>query len=305
MRFPLFWWQRGVPRPLCLIDPFQLKSQGGRVISQQRQLSTAPHLRRPKPRHRCPSQPRPSAPDRDRRPTSALLHSRPVGPSPAAMAAENFLLVSPTELKFRWGALIGGPGALGGAVGERGPPHPLCLQVRAAEEHPRDPHPPEPHRRAAGLQGQDHLAQEVLRAAQQRGGGAQLQQGGAGHHAGAAGVPAQLCRWAARRRGGWWAGEGEPPPPPDRAAGCRPPARRHTRSAGQHSADWPPRDPRYHCAAAADCKDKFLIQCVKTSLDTTDVTPEMFDATKVKDIRRAPGAGGGETSQRTVTRQRQ
>jgi hypothetical protein len=44
---------------------------------------------------------------------------------------------------------------------------------------------------------------------------------------------------------------------------------------------WPP--------AAADCKDKFLVQCVKLGPgeDAKEVTPEMFDATKAKDIRQA------------------
>ena len=36
----------------------------------------------------------------------------------------------------------------------------------------------------------------------------------------------------------------------------------------------------------ADCKDKFLVQCVKLgSSDAKEVTPDMFDATKQKDIR--------------------
>ncbi|GAB4818421.1 hypothetical protein N2152v2_005467 [Parachlorella kessleri] len=44
---------------------------------------------------------------------------------------------------------------------------------------------------------------------------------------------------------------------------------------------------RDYPASFADCKDKFLIQCVKTSSDAADVTPEMFDSTKVKDIRQS------------------
>lgn len=47
----------------------------------------------------------------------------------------------------------------------------------------------------------------------------------------------------------------------------------------QAQRDYPP--------SFAECKDKFLIQCVKASSDATEVTPEMFDTTKVKDIRQS------------------
>lgn len=54
--------------------------------------------------------------------------------------------------------------------------------------------------------------------------------------------------------------------------------------------------PLLHCVSmrtspSADCKDKFLVQCVKLGgNDAKEVTPDMFDAAKQKDIRRVPRA---------------
>ncbi|PRW50828.1 Vesicle-associated 1-2 [Chlorella sorokiniana] len=43
---------------------------------------------------------------------------------------------------------------------------------------------------------------------------------------------------------------------------------------------------REYPPSLADCKDKFLVQCVKLgSSDAKEVTPDMFDATKQRDIR--------------------
>ena len=52
-------------------------------------------------------------------------------------------------------------------------------------------------------------------------------------------------------------------------------------------------------ACGADCKDKFLVQCVKLApgSDAKEVTPDMFDASRQKDIRcpaaAAAAAAGG------------
>ncbi len=44
----------------------------------------------------------------------------------------------------------------------------------------------------------------------------------------------------------------------------------------------------------ADCKDKFLVQCVKLGAsDAKEVTPDMFDATKQRDIRCGGGCSRG------------
>ena len=91
----------------------------------------------------------------------------------------------------------------------------------------------------------------------------------------------------AMRLGAWPAGSW-----PSAASVCTPRCLPACAASPQRRAPFPPlpaATPASPSPAAADCKDKFLVQCVKLGPgeDAKEVTPEMFDATKAKDIRQA------------------